>query len=86
MSKSKIIAAAGAFALAALASTAISRPAMADTPHCLHQVNPYVACTDRLKAKTPSPQRAITHSQFHVKKLVDATTPIFGPVRRLKGH
>ena len=85
MSQSRIIAAAGALALAALAGTATSRPAMADAPHCLHQVNPYVACTDRLKAKTTS-QRAITHSQLRIKKLVDATSPVFHPVRRLQGH
>lgn len=86
MSKSKIIAVAGAFALTALASAASGRPAMADTPPpSCHRVNPYVACTYGLKLKTQSQERA-TYNPFHFNKLVDRSSPIHHPVRRLQGH
>ena len=86
MSKAKIIAA-GALAVAALGTAATSRSAMADTPPpTCHRVNPYVACTHGFKLKTLSPQRTVTHSQFRANKLMDATSPVFHPVRRLEGH
>ena len=70
MSKATIIAAAGASAVAALAST--GSPAFADAPHCLHQVNPYVACTNSFKAKTVSPKR--THREHvYTIELTNAT-------------
>ena len=85
MPRTPIIAA--ALAVTALAAVPTSPSARADTPRCpLHQVNPYVACTDSFKAKTPSSQRAVTHSQFRIKKLVDATSPVFHQARRLKGR
>ena len=86
MSKAKIIAAAGALAVAALAGTATSRPAAADTPPpTCHRVNPYVACTHGFKLKTHSPERA-TYNPFRVNKLTDRSSPVFHPARRLQGH
>jgi hypothetical protein len=87
MTKANIIAAAGAFALAALASAATSQLAMADTPPpTCHRVNPYVACTHGFKAKTLSPQSTITHSQLRINKVMDTASPALHPVRRLEGH
>ena len=70
MSKAKIIAAAGAFAVAALAIAATSPSALADTPRpTCHRVNPYVACTHGLKLKTLSPVRAHREYIYHTVKL-----------------
>ena len=49
----KATVAAGALAIATFAAALTSSPAMAAAPNCLHQVNPYVACTNSFKAMAP---------------------------------
>ena len=48
----KATVAVGALAGAMFATTLTNSSALANTPNCPYQVNPYVACTDKLKAKT----------------------------------
>ena len=87
MPRTSIIATAAALAVTALAAVPTASSALADTPQpTCHRVNPYLACTHGFKLKTRSPERADTHSQFRIKKLVDATSPVFHPARRLQGH
>jgi hypothetical protein len=53
MPKYTPIAVAGAIAAAVVMTAATSTDANANTPGCRHRVNPYVACTDRLRARMP---------------------------------
>jgi hypothetical protein len=44
---------AAAFTVAAFATAVAAPAAIAEAPGCKNRVNPYVACTNNLKAKTP---------------------------------
>jgi len=55
MLKSALVAT-GALVLSAFVTAATGSIAIAVTPNCLNKPNKFVACTDRLKTKTP--QRA----------------------------
>ena len=59
----KATVAAGALAIATFAIALTNSSAMAAAPNCLHQINPYVACTNSFKAKTP-PQNAIINPRM----------------------
>jgi hypothetical protein len=59
----------GALVLSACVTAAASSAAMAVTPNCLNKPNKYVACTDRLKAKTGQ------------KTSTPRTTPLWGGMR-----
>ncbi len=52
MLKSALIAAAGTLAIAAI-TTVVTGPEAAAAPKCLNKANKHVACTDKLRAKTP---------------------------------
>jgi hypothetical protein len=52
MLKGAVIAAAGVLAVAVFASAVTGPSAMAAAPKCKNKANKYVACTDKLKAKT----------------------------------
>ena len=53
MLKGALIAAAGALAVAVFASAVTGPAVMAAAPKCKNKANPYVACTDKLKKKSP---------------------------------
>ncbi len=53
MLKVALIAAAGALAVTVLATAVTGPEAMAAAPKCKNKANKYVACTDKLKAKSP---------------------------------
>jgi hypothetical protein len=58
MPKYTPIAVAGAIAATVVMTAATSTDANANTPNCrIPRVNPYVACTDRLRARTVAPVR-----------------------------
>jgi hypothetical protein len=60
MPKYTPIAAAAAIAAAVVITAASSNDANANSPGCrLPRVNPYVACTDRLRARTPIQVRQV---------------------------
>ncbi len=52
MLKSALIATAGTLAIVALTTAATGPEATAAEPKCLNKANKYVACTDKLRAKT----------------------------------
>jgi len=53
MLKIALITTAGALAVAVFASAAAVPTAMADAPKCKNKANKYVACTDKLRARSP---------------------------------